>query len=143
VDHDRHSTAAQAAAGGQIGGQGDVAAETDHDVGLDVVEHRARLPDGPAHAHREPDQVTRGLAGQRYGGDQFEVISTLGHQSGLQPALRAERRDPDPRIECHQGIGDGHRRLNVPRGASTCEYHGNPPVASLLLPGGNGGVVHP
>jgi hypothetical protein len=150
VDHHRHPAPAHATAGGQIGGQGDIATEADDHVGSDVVEHRTRLPNGPAHPQWEPYQVTRWFPRQRHRGDEFEVVAALGHQPGLQSTLRAKHRDPNARIERHQGIGHGHRRLHVPRGTSTCENDRNPPrsgnpaVASLLPPGsGHCGVIHP
>jgi hypothetical protein len=145
VDDDRNPPPAKhPTAGSEVGGQRDVTAEADDHVGRDVVEHRTRLPDGPAHPQWQPDQVTRRLARQRYRSDEFEVVSALGHQSCLQPTLRAQRGDPDPRIECHQRVGDGHRWLHVTGGASTCENHGYPAVASLLpRRSGNGRVVHP
>ena len=88
VDH--HGDAAPAR--GQVRGQRDVAAEADDDVGADVVEHGAGLPDRPAHPHRQPQQVTGRLAGQRHRRDQFEVIAAFGHQPGFQPALRCPAR---------------------------------------------------
>ena len=105
--------AAAPAARGQVGGQRDVAAEADHDVGVDVVEHRAGLPDGAAHPQRQPHQVAGRLAGQRHRRDELEVVTAFGHQPGLQAALGAQRGDPHLGVQRAQRIGDRHGGFDV------------------------------
>ncbi len=83
---------ARSAARRQVGGQRDVAAEADDDVGVDVVEHGAGLPDGAPHPQRQAQQVAAGLARQRHRRDELEVVAALGHQPGLQAALRCRAR---------------------------------------------------
>ena len=116
---DHHGDAAPAR--GQVRGQRDVAAKADDDVGPDILEHGAGLPDRPAHPQRQPQQVTGRLTGQRDRGDEFEVVAAFGHQPGFQPALGAQRGDPNRRVERGQGVGDGHRGFDVARGAAAGE----------------------
>jgi hypothetical protein len=132
VDHHRNSaTPAQTAPRGQIRRQRHISAEPDDHVGIDVVEHRPGLADRAAHPQRQPNQVTRRLARQRNRGDELEVVPAFGHQPRFQPALGAQRGDPHVRIECGQGVGNGHSRFDVPRGTTAGEDHRD------------GAVVHP
>src|SRR5215212_9856775 len=59
-----HDNRQPAAARGKVGGHRDVAAEPDHDIGVDVVEDATGLPDGTAHPPRQPQQVDAGLTRQ-------------------------------------------------------------------------------
>ena len=136
---DDHGTRRAGAAGGQIGGQRDVAAETDHDVGVDVVEHRAGLPDRAAHPHRQPQQVGGGLARQRHRRDQLEVVAALGHQPGLQTACGAQRGDPHVGFERASASATamaGSTWPAVPPPASTTEIGpcGSPAPSTVAHP---------
>ncbi len=120
------------AAGGEVGRQCDVAAESDHHVGVDVVEHGPGLPHGLTHPQRQAHQVAVELARQRNRRDQFEVVAAVGHQPGLQAAGGAQRGDADAGVEGLQRVGDGHGRFDVTRGAATGEHDRHRCVAVLL-----------
>ncbi|ETZ76664.1 putative beta-N-acetylglucosaminyltransferase [Mycobacteroides abscessus MAB_082312_2272] len=124
MDDDRHAgTAQRTAASRQIGGQGDVTAETDHDIGLNIVEHGARLPDRPAHPQRQPHQIAGEATRQRHRNDQFQVVTTIGNQPRLEAALGTQRGDPHRGINLAQRVGNRHGRLDVSRGAATGQHH--------------------
>ena len=113
MDHHGHPPPQCATARRQVGGQCDVAAEADHDVGVDVVQHGAGLLDGAAHPHRQPQQVTGGLARQRHRGDELQVVPALGDQPGFQTALGAQGGDPHLGVQRAQRIGDRHGGFDV------------------------------
>ena len=97
----------------KVGRQRDVAAEADHDIGVDVVEHRAGLLDGAAQPHRQPQQVSGGSAGQRHGRYELEVVTAFGHQPGFQATFGAQRGDLHVGVERAERIGDGHGGFDV------------------------------
>ena len=144
--HDHRNSAppprqGESAARGQICRQRDISAESDDDIGIDVVEHRPRLPHRPAHPHRQPDQIARWLAWQRNRGDELQVIAAFWHQPRFQTALCAQRRDPYVRVERGQRVRNGHCGLDMPRCAAARKDDRDPPVATLLPPGGRN--THP
>lgn len=138
VDDDGHHAPPRCAtARGQVGGQGDVTAEADHDVGTHLVEDRPRLTDRGTDPQREPDQVAGRFAGKRDGGDELQVVPALGHQPRLKAARRTERGDPHLRVERDESVGNGHRGLYVSCGASAGEDHGHDSPVATILPAGD------
>ena len=129
MDHHGHpATPQRSAARGQVGGQCDVAAEADDDVGVDIVEHGAGLFDGAAHPHRQPQQVTGRLARQRHGRDELQVVAAFGNQPGFQTALGAECGDPHIGIERAERIGDRHGGFDVACRPATGENYRYRPI---------------
>jgi hypothetical protein len=124
VHHNRHA----ATAGSQVGGHRHVAAEPDDDVGVDIVEHRAGLFHGATHPQRQPQQITAGLARQRYRRDQLEVVAAFGNQPGLEAPLGAKSCDPHLGVERAERIGDRHGGFDVASCPATGENYGNRPI---------------
>jgi hypothetical protein len=110
VHDDRHT-----AAGAEVGGQGDVAAEPDDDVGVDRAQHLTHPADGRAHPAGQPQQVGAGLARQRDGRDEFEGVAAGRDERGVQAAFGAQRRYSGGRVEPSDGVGERQRGLDVPR----------------------------
>ena len=97
VDDDRHRSRTPATAPRrQIGRDGDITAESNHHVGAGIIEHGS--------------------------GHQSQRITPVGHQSALQSARGAQCSDSQRRIQCDQGIGNGHRRFNMPGGATAGQH---------------------
>jgi hypothetical protein len=69
VHHDR-----QPAACGEVGGQRDVAAEADHDVRADPLQHLAGDLDGRAHFQRQLEQVRVRLPRHRHRRDHLQRV---------------------------------------------------------------------
>src|SRR5581483_3221935 len=62
------------------------------------------------------DQLGGGLAGQRHGRDERQLVAALGYQPGLQTPYGAERRDADRGVVPAKGVREGERRLDVAGG---------------------------
>ena len=112
VHDDRH-----AAPGPEVGGQRDVAAEPDDDVGVDLREHLPHPADGRAHPTGQAQQVGAGLARERDGRDQLEGVAPRRDERGVQPAFRAQGGDGGGRVEPQHGVGQRQRGLDVARAA--------------------------
>ena len=116
VDDDRDATAR-----GEVRRQRDVAAEPDDDVGASVLEHRAHLRDRRAHPRRQPDEVHARAPRHRGRGDEAQVVAALRDETGLEPALGAERGDADVGVVTAQAVGEVERGLDVPGRSSARE----------------------
>ena len=81
------------AAGGQVGGHGDVAAEPDDDLGLDALEHRRGRGDGLAHARRACGAASRfDPARQRHRRDELERVPARRDERGVEALERCPAR---------------------------------------------------
>ena len=111
VHHDRH-----AAAGPEVGGQGDVAAEPDDDVGVDLREHLPHPADGGAHPAGQAQQVAVGLRGSGTGG--ISSAGSRGPGSAWCPGRFGAQRRDWRRGRPPQGVGERQRGLDMPGAAA-------------------------
>ena len=110
VHHDRDAAPAR----GEVGRQGDVAAEADHDLGVDAVQHGSGGPDG---LHDPRGNLQQGLvrpARHRHRRDQLERVTPGRDEDGVQAAFGAQRGDRGRGVEPAHRVGHGQRRFDVP-----------------------------
>ena len=120
VHDDRH-----AAAGAEVGGQGDVAAEPDDDVGVDLGEHLPHPADGRAHPTGQAQEVGAGLARQRDRRDQLQRVAARRDEGGVQAAIGAEGRD--------RGTGSSRRTASASASAGSMWPALPPPATTTFM----------
>lgn len=115
--------------GGEVGGDGDVAAEPDEHVGLRLPEHLACLAHGAGQGERELEQVEVDRARKRDRIDQLQFETGLGDDPRLETLCGADAHD-----RCIgallDGPGGGDQRGRVSRRSSPGQHdagHVSPP----------------
>ncbi len=110
--------------GREVRGQGDVAAEPDDDVRVDLAQHVTDRGDGRPHLDRQPQQISARLARQRDRRDQLQRVAARRDEPGVEALLGAERGDGGVGTEPADGVGERHGRLDVPGGTPAGHHNG-------------------
>ena len=128
VHDDRHP-----AARGEVGGQRDVAAEADHDVRADPVEHLAGLLDRAAHLERQLEQVDVRLPRHRHRRDHLQLVAARRDDVASPGRARCPARPPCVRPQprtASASASAGSMCPAVPPPATTTHGPCDPPAMS-------------
>ena len=123
-------------AGRQVGGDGDVTAETDQRLGLRPAQDGSRLAHGLPQVPGQFDEVEVRFPRHGDGPDQFQFEPGLRYHPGLESLARPDAGDLNIRIQLGQGLGRRDQGGGVAGGAATgqCDAgHEFPPAASTLV----------
>ncbi len=109
--------------GSQIRGGGNVSAEANQHIRLDVLEHLLGLRDGLTQAQRQRQCVFVRLTGNGHWRNHPQVKATGRHQHALQPAWSSQRGDSCVWHQPAYCFSDRQCGLDVARRSTACNNH--------------------
>ncbi len=112
------------AAGGEVHGCADVAADADQDVRAGFIEDDAGLPHGTGEPAGKPQQVHRGFPRKGHPADGGEVQPRGRDQPGLHPVGGADGEEPGLRTGLPDRVCDGQEGADVPGCSAAGEDNG-------------------